>query len=36
MDCEIIMFEVEKKSIFSLCPAGTTRLDHLWGNFFEL
>jgi hypothetical protein len=36
MDYEIITFEVERKSSFPLCPAGTTGFHRLWENFFEL
>jgi hypothetical protein len=35
-DCEIIMFEVERKSFFPLCPVGTIDYDHPWCKKFQL
>jgi hypothetical protein len=35
MNCEIIMFEVEKK-VFPLCPTGSIEFDCLWCKIFEL
>ena len=35
MDCEIIMFEVERK-VFTLCPTRTIDFDCLWCKIYEL
>jgi hypothetical protein len=36
MDCEIIMFEVERKVFLPLCLAGLAEFDRLWCKMFEL